>query len=94
MLQPTKAWRSLNVPLAACEVNGRVPRQGMIVEIDEVYMHCAKAMIRSKLWDHTRHIDRKSFPSIGEIFADQIGNGLKAEDIDRDTAERHKTQLY
>ncbi len=80
--------------LAPCAVNGRAPGQGMIVEIDEVYMHCAKAMIRSKLWDADRHIDRKSFPSMGEIFADQIGGGLNPADIDRETAEKHKKHLY
>lgn len=80
--------------LALCAVNGRTPAQGMIVEIDEVYLHCAKSMIRSKLWDADRHIDRKSFPSLGEIYAERFGGGLDAAEIDRQTAEKHKEQLY
>ncbi len=80
--------------LAPCAVNGRAPKQGMIVEIDEVYMHCAKSMIRSKLWEADRHIDRKSFPSIGEIYADRFGGGLDPAEIDRQTAKKHKEHLY
>lgn len=80
--------------LASCAVNGRAPKQGLLVEIDEVYMHCAKAMIRSKLWDPSRHIDRKSFPSIGEIYADQLGGDLDPSEIDRQVTEKHREQLY
>ncbi len=80
--------------LAPCAVNDRAPKQGMIVEIDEVYMHCAKSMIRSKLWDADSHIDRKSFPSIGEIYADQLGGDLDSAEIDRQIAKKHKEHLY
>jgi len=80
--------------LAPCAINDRAPKQGTIVEIDEVYMHCAKSMIRSKLWEADRHIDRKSFPSIGEIYADQLGGDLNPAEIDRQTAKKHKEHLY
>ena len=80
--------------LAPCAVNGRAPQQGVIVEIDEVYMHCAKSMIRSKLWEADRHIDRKSFPSLGEIYAERFGGDLDPAELDRQTAKKHKEHLY
>ena len=66
----------------------------VLVDIDEVYMHCAKSIIRSKLWDNESQIDRKTFPSLGEIFADQIGGDLKAEDVNKDIKSKYKDQLY
>ncbi len=43
-------------PLA---VRGKVPRSGILVAVDEAFLHCAKALIRSKLWDPATQIDRK-----------------------------------
>ena len=52
-------------------VQGRVPRTGLIIEIDEVFFHCAKALKRSRLWDPAAQVERSSFPSLGRIIADQ-----------------------
>jgi uncharacterized protein len=41
------------------------------VSITEVFFHCGKALIRSELWDASRHVTRDSFPSLGPIVADQ-----------------------
>ena len=50
---------SLLEPLS---VNGKRPRTGLVVKVDEAFLHCAKALMRSKLRDPERCIDRKSFP--------------------------------
>ena len=75
----------------------RLGQEGMtvvLVDIEEVYMHCAKSIIRSKLWDTESQIERKTFPSLGEIFADQIGGDLKAKDVDEDIENKYKEKLY
>ncbi len=59
--------------LRAHEVNGKVPQSGLIIKVDETFLHCAKALMRSHLWDETRHIDRKSFPTLRTILGDQTG---------------------
>src|SRR5437667_6719545 len=41
-------------------VDGKTPRAVIIVAVDRVYFQCAKAIVRSKLWDASRHIERKS----------------------------------
>jgi uncharacterized protein len=55
-------------PLAA---QGKVPGTGLRIAVEEVFFHCGKALIRSKLWDPARHIARKEFPSLGRIVAEQ-----------------------
>ena len=83
-----------NELLSSCAVKGKIPKCGILVHIEEVYMHCAKSIIRSKLWDNESKIDRKTFPSLGEIFADQIGGDLKAKDVDEDIENKYKEKLY
>lgn len=59
--------------LEPLSVNGKRPRTGLVVKVEEAFLHCAKALMRSKLWDPERRIDRESFPSLGRILADQTG---------------------
>ena len=74
-------------------VNGKVPRSGFLIEADEVYFHCGKALIRSDLWNPEKHVARGEWPSLGRILADQIG-GLDPEEAERTTAESYRTRLY
>ena len=74
-------------------VNGKVPRSGILVAVEEVYFHCGKALIRSDLWNPAKQIPRAQFPSLGRIIADQIG-GVSVEESERYTAEGYKTRLY
>ena len=80
--------------LSSSSVKGKTPKCGILVEIDEVYMHCAKSIIRSKLWDSESQIDRKTFPSLGKIFTDQIGGGHNAKEVDEDIENKYKERLY
>src|SRR5438477_1348910 len=48
---------------------GKTPRSVIVVSVESVYFQCSKAIIRSKLWDPARIIDRKSLPSNGTIIA-------------------------
>ena len=41
--------------------------------VDEIFFHCAKALVRSKLWDSDRHMDRAKCPPLGHLIADQTG---------------------
>ena len=57
--------------LSPLEAQGKIPVTGLRVTITEVFFHCGKALIRSKLWDASRHVPRASFPTLGQIIADQ-----------------------
>ena len=43
------------------------------VTVTDAYLHCAKAFMRSQLWDATHHIDRTSLPTMGEMLSEQTG---------------------
>ena len=75
-------------------VNGKLPRCVLIVHIETIYFHCSKAIVRSKLWDETTKIDRKSLPSTGTIIAELSHGKLGGEKYDREAPERIKAQLY
>lgn len=57
--------------LALCAVEGRLPRVGIVVDIAEVFIHCAKAFRRSGLWEPEKFQDRRSMPSLPQIIHEQ-----------------------
>ena len=50
-------------------------------------------MIRSRIWDADAQIDRKSYPTYGQVLADQIA-GADAREIDADEDEANRERLY
>ncbi|MFE1598435.1 pyridoxamine 5'-phosphate oxidase family protein [Methylobacterium sp. ID0610] len=79
--------------LAPLAVGGRNPVAGLVVAVEEVFFHCGKAMIRSRLWDPEARVERGSFPSLGRILADQIAGEDRAE-AERAIEESYRTRLY
>lgn len=59
--------------LSECSVNGRTPDIGIGVTIDDCYLHCAKASIRSSLWNPMGWPDLAEFPPAAEILCDHTG---------------------
>ena len=57
--------------LSGCAVNGRAPALGIVVSVGEVFLHCAKAFRRSRLWDPAAHQDRGEMPSLVRMIRDQ-----------------------
>jgi uncharacterized protein len=49
-------------------LEGKVPRLGILVSIDEAYTQCSKAFIRSDLWNIAGYVDRDRFATNGEIL--------------------------
>ena len=78
--------------LANAEVQGRVPRTGLVVAITELFFHCGKALKRSSLWDPATQIERSSFPTLGRILADQ--QGADAAEAEERVETRYRTRMY
>jgi PPOX class probable FMN-dependent enzyme len=72
---------------------GKPPRSAILVDVEEVYLHCAKALIRSKLWAGESRVDRKVMPTLGQIIADQVA-GLDAVETDAYIDANYRTELY
>jgi PPOX class probable FMN-dependent enzyme len=59
--------------LESMSVQGKAPKCAIVVDVRQAYLHCAKALIRSKLWSGEYGVPRDTFPSIGRMVGDQIG---------------------
>jgi uncharacterized protein len=75
--------------LAGSAVDGKVPKLGLLISIEEAYTQCSKALIRSDLWNPERHIDRSQLPRSGEILRSLNGPGFDADGYDRERAKRY-----
>jgi len=70
----------------------RTPRLVIEINVEDAYLHCAKALMRSRLWDSANHVDRATLPSMGEMLRDQIGPQVPAE-TQAQMLERYKADL-
>lgn len=79
---------------ASFTLQDKTPRSVLIVNVHSVYFHCAKAVLRSALWNQSSQIDRASLPSVGAILAELSEGRIVAEEHDRTAAERLRSGLY
>ena len=80
--------------LEGLSAEGKAPRSALEIKVEEAYLQCAKALIRSKLWEEDYKIERKSFPSLGKIISDQIGRGDDENRAERSIQKGYRTKLY
>ena len=75
-------------------MEGKAPRTVLVVAVEQVFYQCAKAIVRSKLWDASRHVDRKTLPTAGAILAELTDGKLGGPEHDRSAPERMKATIY
>ena len=80
--------------LAQCGVNGVVPPLGIVVELDSIFFHCAKAIKRSKLWDPGTPIHRTEFPPFGQIVRDQRMPNADVAETEEKIQQEYKDRMY
>ena len=79
--------------LAPCAVEGKAPRLGILVDIEEAYTQCSKAFLRSHLWDPARHVDPATMPTGGQVHRAIQGGQFDAETYDAERAERYRQRV-
>ncbi len=79
--------------LAPLAIRSKPPLSALAVTVEEAYLHCAKALIRARVWEPEARVERSRFPTYGQVLADQIA-GAEAAEIDADSAESARTDLY
>jgi len=57
--------------LAGMIVNAKTPTLAIVIDVEEVFLHCAKAFRRARLWDPTARQDRREMPSLRKMVLDQ-----------------------
>lgn len=65
--------------IAACTDERRAPKLVIRVQPQAVYLHCAKAFMRSRLWQAEAQVAPDSLPTIGQMIADQAGLDIAPE---------------
>ena len=75
--------------LEPCAVEGKAPKLGILVAVEEAYTQCSKALIRSDLWNPETHVDRSELPSSGEILRRVADSDLDVDEYDRERAARY-----
>ncbi len=80
--------------LQSFAINGKLPRSVIVIHIERIYFHCPKAIVRSKLWDETTKVDRRSLPSTGEMVAELTAGKFGGNEYDREAPARIVAELY
>ncbi len=79
--------------LESFEMDGKHPRSVIVVEINEVYFQCARALIRSELWNPARFQDPATLPTAGELLK-QAKASFDQETYDREWADRAARTMW
>jgi uncharacterized protein len=75
-------------------MQGKAPRSVLLIAVEQVFFQCAKAIVRSKLWDPATQVERSSLPTPGKILEEISGGKLGGEEHDRAAPERIKATIY
>jgi len=74
-------------------VNGRPPKTGLLIQVEECFFHCAKALKRARLWDPAAQVERQAFPSLGRILSEQI-NLMSVDDAEARIEAGYRDRMY
>lgn len=81
--------------LAAAAVKGREPRLVIVVTVREAFLHCGKALKRSRLWHDDYRVEKKDFPSLGRMIVEQTKpKQITVEQADAFIEDNYVTGLY
>ena len=80
--------------LESFSVDGKAPRSVIAITVEAVFFQCARAILRSELWNPQKHVTRGSLPSAGRILAALSDNEVGGDAYDKQLPERQRTSLY
>lgn len=88
--------------LAPSTVDGKVPKLGLVITVEEAFLHCAKAFRRSRLWQQEARVDRAAMPSLARIIMEQVAEARQEQGpsdaevhvVDAELEEDYRKELY
>ena len=80
--------------LESFAVEEKAPRSVTVVTVDSVYFQCARALVRSELWNPAHHRDPKDLPSAGQILAAISKNKVGGDTYDREWPGRAAKTMW
>jgi uncharacterized protein len=80
--------------LATFAMDGKAPRTVVVMAVGEIYFQCARAIVRSDLWNPDKRVDPTTLPTPGQILAEMSADRVGGEDYDRAWPERAKQTMW
>ena len=80
--------------LASFKMDGKAPRTVIVMTVDEIYFQCARAIVRSDLWNPDKRVDPRSLPTPGQILASMSDDKVGGDSYDREWPERAKNSMW
>ena len=80
--------------LATFKMEGKAPRSVIVMTVHEVYFQCARAIVRSDLWNPDKRVDTRTLPTPGQILAEMTENRVGGEQYDREWPERARQTMW
>ena len=80
--------------LESFAVDGKAPRTAMIVTVDEAYFQCARAIVRSGLWNPQAQVDPRTLPTPGVMLAAATAGEIGGDAYDREWPERAAKTMW
>lgn len=79
---------------ASFAIEGKSARSVLVVAIEAVYFQCARAIVRSELWNPERHVDPKSLPTPGDILEKTSRRSIDGSAYDAEWPSRAKATMW
>jgi PPOX class probable FMN-dependent enzyme len=80
--------------LALFKIDGKLPRTVIVMTVEEIYFQCARAIVRSDLWNPDKRVDPATLPTPGDILAEMSEGRVGGEIYDREWPERAQNSLW
>ena len=74
--------------------DGKLPRTVIIITIEKTYFQCARAIVRSGLWDIAGHVDPKSLPTPGQVLQRTSNGEINAKSYDEEWPGRAAKTMW
>jgi uncharacterized protein len=80
--------------LASFKVEAKAPRTVIVMTVDEIFFQCARAIVRSDLWNPDKRVDPRVLPTPGQILAEMSESRVGGEQYDREWPERARQTMW
>lgn len=81
--------------LEQMKAKNKVPLLGIGVQVEECYIHCAKAFMRSQVWETNTWLSKEALPNPAAILAEHTKKlGKTEQEIQQSLQDSYKNRLY
>ncbi|MSP87765.1 MAG: pyridoxamine 5'-phosphate oxidase family protein [Alphaproteobacteria bacterium] len=81
--------------LVTLAAQGKLPKSAVRVRVREAFLHCGKALKRSRLWSEDYKVAKGTIPSLGRMIVEQVKPpGVSVEEAEQRVEESYRTRMY